>query len=42
VAHYTNGCPNVPDAWTAWTIWQYTSSGTDDDERDTFADHGAR
>jgi lysozyme len=28
VAHYTNSCPNVPDAWPAWTIWQYTAIGS--------------
>ena len=28
IAHYTTGCPNVPDAWTQWEMWQYTSSGS--------------
>ena len=28
VAHYTNSCPNVPDAWSAWTMWQYTATGS--------------
>ena len=28
IAHYTTGCPNVPDVWSDWAVWQYTSSGS--------------
>ncbi len=28
IAHYTTGCPNVPDAWMRWAMWQYTSTGS--------------
>lgn len=27
-AHYTTGCPLIPDPWSNWTFWQYTSSGS--------------
>ena len=27
IAHYTNGCPSVPDAWNGWRLWQYSSTG---------------
>ncbi len=28
IAHYTNGCPNLPSQWSDWTFHQYTDSGT--------------
>lgn len=28
IAHYTDGCPNIPDQWTDWRFHQYTSTGT--------------
>ena len=27
LAHYTRGCPVVPEPWTAWTFWQHTDAG---------------
>lgn len=27
VAHYTQGCPTLPSAWTRWTFWQHTDRG---------------
>jgi MYXO-CTERM domain-containing protein len=27
-AHYTTGCPLIPDQWSNWTFWQYSSSGS--------------
>ncbi|MBX7083843.1 MAG: hypothetical protein K1X88_31830, partial [Nannocystaceae bacterium] len=27
IAHYTDGCPNIPDQWSDWYFHQYTSSG---------------
>ncbi|MBK6922658.1 MAG: hypothetical protein IPH07_35035 [Deltaproteobacteria bacterium] len=28
IAHYTNGCPNLPSQWSEWTFHQYTDSGS--------------
>jgi GH25 family lysozyme M1 (1,4-beta-N-acetylmuramidase) len=28
IAHYTNGCPNLPSQWSDWTFHQYTDSGS--------------
>jgi lysozyme len=28
IAHYTNGCPNLPSQWSDWTFHQYTDKGT--------------
>lgn len=28
IAHYTNGCPNLPSQWSDWTAHQYTDKGT--------------
>jgi GH25 family lysozyme M1 (1,4-beta-N-acetylmuramidase) len=28
IAHYTDGCPNIPDQWSDWVFHQYTSSGS--------------
>lgn len=28
IAHYTDGCPNIPDQWSDWAFHQYTSSGS--------------
>ena len=28
IAHYTTGCPNIPDQWDDWYFHQYTSSGS--------------
>ena len=28
IAHYTNGCPNLPTVWPDWHFWQYTDSGS--------------
>jgi MYXO-CTERM domain-containing protein len=28
IAHYTDGCPNIPDQWGNWVFHQYTSSGS--------------
>lgn len=30
IAHYTNGCPNLPAQWSDWTFHQYTDSGSTD------------
>ncbi len=30
IAHYTNGCPNLPSQWSDWTFHQYTDSGSTD------------
>lgn len=27
IAHYTQGCPNLPQPWTRWTFWQHTDRG---------------
>lgn len=28
IAHYTQGCPNIPDQWSDWVFHQYTDSGS--------------
>jgi MYXO-CTERM domain-containing protein len=28
IAHYTNGCPNIPDQWADWDFWQFTDKGS--------------
>jgi MYXO-CTERM domain-containing protein len=28
IAHYTDGCPNIPSPWTDWAFHQYTDSGS--------------
>jgi GH25 family lysozyme M1 (1,4-beta-N-acetylmuramidase) len=28
IAHYTDGCPNIPDPWTTWAFHQYSSTGS--------------
>jgi lysozyme len=28
IAHYTNGCPNLPTQWSDWTAHQYTDKGS--------------
>jgi GH25 family lysozyme M1 (1,4-beta-N-acetylmuramidase) len=30
IAHYTNGCPNLPVQWSEWAFHQYTDSGSVD------------
>ena len=30
IAHYTNGCPNLPVQWSDWAFHQYTDSGSVD------------
>jgi lysozyme len=27
IAHYTQGCPTLPAAWTRWRFWQHTDHG---------------
>jgi len=27
IAHYTQGCPSLPSAWSRWTFWQHTNHG---------------
>ena len=27
LAHYTTGCPTVPQGWVRWRFWQYTDNG---------------
>lgn len=28
IAHYTNGCPNIPSQWSNWAMHQYSESGS--------------
>jgi GH25 family lysozyme M1 (1,4-beta-N-acetylmuramidase) len=28
IAHYTDGCPNIPDVWQNWVFHQYSSTGS--------------